>query len=217
MKPADKKDPGGRLVRQALVNIFLFPGLGSVRAGRRLAGAGQIIILLAGSLLMFVWLYKILDEYYRLMFEDVKVENVGWIGITGGALIVVAWLWSVVTSLGMFAEASRLSAAQPMPPALTKSDASKRPDPRFANELATVPQWQYQGRVISRTYTFKDFLTAMSFVNGIAHIAEEAQHHPDVDIRWNKVTLALTTHDAGGLTAKDFALARQCDQLSVRD
>ena len=56
----------------------------------------------------------------------------------------------------------------------------------------------------------------MKFVNAVAVLAEQAQHHPDLDVRWNKVTLALTTHDAGGLTEKDFALARQCDALSGR-
>jgi 4a-hydroxytetrahydrobiopterin dehydratase len=56
----------------------------------------------------------------------------------------------------------------------------------------------------------------MNFVNAIADLAEQAQHHPDIDVRWNKVTLAFTTHDAGGLTEKDFALARQCDASSLR-
>jgi len=53
-------------------------------------------------------------------------------------------------------------------------------------------------------------------VNAVAALAEQAWHHPDIDIRWNKVTLTLTTHDAGGLTQKDFDLARQLDQLSLR-
>jgi 4a-hydroxytetrahydrobiopterin dehydratase len=70
--------------------------------------------------------------------------------------------------------------------------------------------------VIARTFEFKDFPAAMNFVNAVATLAEQAQHHPDIDVRWNKVTLALTTHDAGGLTEKDFALARQCDALSLR-
>ena len=55
----------------------------------------------------------------------------------------------------------------------------------------------------------------MKFVNAVAAAAESAQHHPDIDIRWNKVTLALSTHDAGGLTEKDFALARHCDTLAA--
>ena len=70
--------------------------------------------------------------------------------------------------------------------------------------------------MISRTFQFEDFPAAMKFVDAVAEIAEAAWHHPDIDIRWNKVTLALTTHDAGGLTRKDFELARAFDQLSVR-
>ena len=54
----------------------------------------------------------------------------------------------------------------------------------------------------------------MKFVNAVARSAEKACHHPDIDVRWNKVTLALTTHDAGGLTEKDFVLAAKCDKLA---
>jgi 4a-hydroxytetrahydrobiopterin dehydratase len=78
-----------------------------------------------------------------------------------------------------------------------------------AGKMAELPDWQRRDQVISRTFKFKDFTEAMRFVNRIAELAEKANHHPDIDIRWNKVTLALTTHDAGGLTENDFALARQ--------
>ena len=79
--------------------------------------------------------------------------------------------------------------------------------------LAKVPLWKKQGSVITRTFAFKDFPAAIKFVNQVAVLAEQAWHHPDIDIRWNKVTLALTTHDEGGLTEKDFALARKFDRL----
>ena len=79
--------------------------------------------------------------------------------------------------------------------------------------LAELPQWKKRGVVITRTFEFKDFPSAIKFVNALARIAEKAQHHPDIDIRWNKVTLALTTHDEGGLTEKDFAMARKLDGL----
>ena len=82
--------------------------------------------------------------------------------------------------------------------------------------LATVPDWKKQGATIARTYPFKDFPAAIKFVNAVAELAEPAWHHPDIDIRWNKVTLTLTTHDAGGLTEKDFDLARKFDALSLR-
>lgn len=76
-----------------------------------------------------------------------------------------------------------------------------------------LPDWSKKGALISRTYQFRDFATAMEFVKAVAKIAEREQHHPDIDIRWNKVTLALTTHDEGGLTEKDFELAGEFDQL----
>lgn len=79
--------------------------------------------------------------------------------------------------------------------------------------LATVPQWRKRGAVIRRTFEFADFLAAMKFVNAVARLAERAAHHPDIEIRWNRVILVLTTHDAGGLTAKDFELAARLDRL----
>jgi 4a-hydroxytetrahydrobiopterin dehydratase len=82
--------------------------------------------------------------------------------------------------------------------------------------LDTVPDWKQTDGAIARTYQFKDFPGAIKFVNAAADLAERAWHHPDMDIRWNKVTLTLTTHDAGGLTEKDFDLARKFDALSLR-
>ena len=76
-----------------------------------------------------------------------------------------------------------------------------------------MPDWEKRGDVISRTFQFKDFPAAIKFVDTVAALAEQAWHHPDIDIRWNKVTLTLATQDAGGLTEKDFALARQFDRL----
>ena len=85
--------------------------------------------------------------------------------------------------------------------------------PQIKTALATVPAWKKARATITRTFQFKDFPPAIKFVNVVARLAEKAAHHPDIDIRWNKVTLVLSTHDAGGLTKKDFALARQFDQL----
>ena len=80
--------------------------------------------------------------------------------------------------------------------------------------LKSVRDWKKSGAAIARTYQFKDFVAAMKFVNAVAKLAEQAWHHPDIDIRWNKVTLTLTTHSEGGLTEKDFALARKFDRLT---
>jgi 4a-hydroxytetrahydrobiopterin dehydratase len=81
--------------------------------------------------------------------------------------------------------------------------------------LAQTPHWTRKGARITRTFVFKDFPKAIAFVNTIAKKAEKAWHHPDIDIRWNKVTLTLTTHDQGGLTEKDFNLALQCDRVGA--
>jgi len=84
---------------------------------------------------------------------------------------------------------------------------------QIKTSLASVPDWKKKGDAITRTYQFKDFPAAIKFVNALAKLAEKANHHPDIDIRWNKVKLALSTHDAGGLTKKDFSLAKQFDRL----
>jgi 4a-hydroxytetrahydrobiopterin dehydratase len=88
--------------------------------------------------------------------------------------------------------------------------------PEVKTALAAVPDWKKTGATIARTYQFKNFPAAIIFVHAVAGFAEKAWHHPDIDIRWNKVTLALTTHDAGGLTKKDFVLAKKFDALSLR-
>lgn len=93
---------------------------------------------------------------------------------------------------------------KPLPPAEIKA------------RLAQLPGWKRVRQSLRRTYGFADFVAAMKFVNAVARAAEKAQHHPDLDIRWNQVTLTLTTHDAGGLTERDFDLARRCDALAAR-
>ena len=81
--------------------------------------------------------------------------------------------------------------------------------------LPTVRDWRKNGASIARTFQFQDFPLAMTFVNQVARAAEQAQHHPDIDIRWNKVTLTLSTHSEGGLTRKDFVLAKKINSLVV--
>lgn len=80
--------------------------------------------------------------------------------------------------------------------------------------LASLPAWRVDAGVLSRGFQFADFLAAMAFVNRVAEAAETAGHHPDIDIRYNRVHLALVTHSAGGLTAKDFDLAAIVDALA---
>jgi 4a-hydroxytetrahydrobiopterin dehydratase len=79
--------------------------------------------------------------------------------------------------------------------------------------LITLRGWQIEAGELVRTFKFEDFRAALRFVNKVGDLAEEAGHHPDIDIRYNKVRLALVTHDAGGLTNKDFDLAAKADKL----
>ena len=84
----------------------------------------------------------------------------------------------------------------------------------IAAQLGGVPAWQRQGDSIVMTVTRSDFRDALLYVGAVAFLAEAANHHPDVAISWNKVTLTLSTHSAGGLTGADFALAGQISRLA---
>ena len=92
-----------------------------------------------------------------------------------------------------------------MPDLLTKEDVKRL--------MKKVPEWEHEGKRITRTIEFDDFQEAVDFINDLAEIVEDAGHHPDVDIRYNKVTLFLTTHEAGGITESDFEVAERIDNL----
>jgi 4a-hydroxytetrahydrobiopterin dehydratase len=83
----------------------------------------------------------------------------------------------------------------------------------IGEELLKVPHWRLEGREIVRTFVFEGFAGSMRFVNQVAAEAEKADHHPDILVQYNKVTLRLSTHDAGGLSERDFAFARSTDRL----
>ena len=80
-------------------------------------------------------------------------------------------------------------------------------------ELAKIRGWKLRGRQISKLYVFEDFTHGMKFIDRVARLAEGMNHHPDIDIRYNKIRLTLTTHDEGGLTMKDFRLAAKIDRI----
>ena len=82
--------------------------------------------------------------------------------------------------------------------------------------LRSVKGWKRKGNKIYRTIVLKDFVRAMGFVQSVALLAEKADHHPDIDIRWNTVSLVLSTHNEGGLTEKDFFLAAQINTLTTK-
>ena len=90
-------------------------------------------------------------------------------------------------------------------PALTSKQVSLH--------LKALPNWLKRAQAIRRTFKFEGFLKSIAFVNRIAKKAQRSNHHPDIDIRFNQVTLTLTTHDEGGITEKDFSLAHQCDEV----
>lgn len=79
--------------------------------------------------------------------------------------------------------------------------------------LEGLPGWTHQGDAIEKTFGFDDFLGSVLFVNRVTGAAEAADHHPDVDIRWNRVRIHLSTHSQGGVTDRDVALAAIVDRL----
>ena len=86
-------------------------------------------------------------------------------------------------------------------------------DSEIQEALGQVPGWELPGNLIKREFQFKDFDQAMEFVNGVAEIARQMDHHPNMCIYYSKVDIELTTHKAGGLTEEDFKLARKIDKI----
>jgi 4a-hydroxytetrahydrobiopterin dehydratase len=87
-------------------------------------------------------------------------------------------------------------------------------DVRAALFGAGNPTWELIGGRLVRVVVFDGFSEALAFVNGVGALAEERNHHPDIDIRYNRVTLALVTHDSGGITQLDIDLARAIDNIA---
>jgi 4a-hydroxytetrahydrobiopterin dehydratase len=85
-------------------------------------------------------------------------------------------------------------------------------DISIQRELGNLPGWSRRGEVITKTFQFRNFLTGIDFVAAVAKAADAADHHPDIDIRYTKVTCALSTHSAGGITQKDLDMARKIDR-----
>lgn len=85
-------------------------------------------------------------------------------------------------------------------------------DEEIQQRLDELGDWEREGEEIHKVFEFDDFKGAIDFVNEVARLAERYDHHPDIDIRWNKVRLALSTHSEGGLTPWDFDLANDIEQ-----
>ena len=86
-------------------------------------------------------------------------------------------------------------------------------DDAVAQALATLPGWERRGDALVRTFEFPAYMDGIAFVQRVAEAAERADHHPDMDVRWRKVACALSTHDRGGITGLDVALAREMDAI----
>lgn len=200
----------------AFLNLLAWPGLGSLLGRRWIAGTGQLVMFLAGFILFCDWAYQTLNYYYQQADFSAKPPppsaghwgNLAWAGV---ALCLIGWIWSAVTSVSLLREAS--TAKERALKNFAAPPVQKMAEAKIPQALVSVPNWKLSGATIVRTFQFNDFPAAIKFVDTVAVLAEQAWHHPDIDIRWNKVTLTLSTHDAGGLTEKDFALARQFDKV----
>lgn len=95
--------------------------------------------------------------------------------------------------------------------------AIKLNDVQITEKLATLTDWERDGDEIKKTYALPTFPAALAFVSTVGHLAEAADHHPDILVKWRYVTLTLSTHDAGGLTDNDFNLAAQIDALPFKE
>ena len=82
------------------------------------------------------------------------------------------------------------------------------------DRLKKIPEWEVEKKHIERTFEFDDFAGAIDFVNALADIAEDENHHPDIDIRYTKVRVQLSTHSEGGITDLDFDVAEKIDRLT---
>ncbi len=91
----------------ALINLLATPGLGTLMAGRLVAGCGQLILALIGFGFLLAWFVALLRQYYGQIAGDVPITPIAWIGETGGVLFIAAWLWSLVTTVGLVREARR--------------------------------------------------------------------------------------------------------------
>ncbi|MGC1783454.1 MAG: 4a-hydroxytetrahydrobiopterin dehydratase [Acidobacteriaceae bacterium] len=91
---------------------------------------------------------------------------------------------------------------------------AKLSDKEIQEKLAGLPSWKYEGGALVRSYEFADFTAAFAFVTRLALLAEKANHHPDIDIRYNKVRVALVSHDSGGVTARDVSMAAEISKVT---
>jgi 4a-hydroxytetrahydrobiopterin dehydratase len=90
-------------------------------------------------------------------------------------------------------------------------DKARASDPEIERALAELPGWKREGKALVKAFDLGGFKAAMAFANTVAELAERADHHPDIHIRYREVTVELSSHDAGGITERDLRLARQIE------
>ena len=90
---------------------------------------------------------------------------------------------------------------------------TKLTDSEIGEKLATLPGWKYVAGALTREYVFPDFAVAFAFVTRLALMAEKVNHHPDIDMRYNRVRVALVSHDSGGVTGRDISMAEAISKL----
>jgi hypothetical protein len=183
MKPSSAPKSTSRTAARnaTLLNLLATPGLGSLVARRWVEGIGQLILSVTGFILVVIWFVRVMVPYYGLMLSDTPPPPVNFkpLGI-GFSLFALAWVWSLFTSLSL----SRKTAQQDVDSMKFFSAGQLKPEEtKIQQALNTLPLWQRNGEVISRTFQFKDFPAAMKFVTSVADLAEQFQHHPDIDAR----------------------------------
>ena len=117
---------------------------------------------------------------------------------------------SLITISAVLVLASSILAGEP------PTTPRRLSDTEISQQLPSLSGWTIENQQLRRTYQFKNFVESIDFVNRLVEPAEKAGHHPDIVISYNQVTISLTTHDAGGLTQKDFDLAAIISQLSLQ-
>ena len=216
---APSKVPLNRDRAWACVTLnFSLAGWGTLKAGRIFSGYAQLVTAFTGFFLGLTWILKWIYRVFQAQIGDpISPQPASWLWIAGVTAFAISYVWTICTCVSLMreAKANERKGARNIPPPLViaKAKPPKLAEAKYNPALALISGWEFADGKITRTYEFKDFPAAIKFVETIGAIAEQAWHHPDIDIRLNKVTLTLTTHDAGGLTEKDFKLARQFDQL----
>ena len=150
------------------------------------------------------------NQYLPELFTFTKPESRDLVeAITGFAALSRFVIADLTTGALQFENAHRAIAAR-------HRRFAALSQPEVLSAIGGLPGWTLQDGTLVKTYTHGTFPEAIVFVNAVAHLAELADHHPDVDIRYTKITLRLITHDAGGITKKDIALAKEIEEARAK-